>query len=179
MRTFGIVLLVLGVASIVSPAVAGAMVSLIVGVLLLTAGLSKIVRIFSTKRWKEDWEDVLLGVLAIVAGSVVIARPLVGLSAITLSLVCYFAASGVLQSVWWWRLRGSLGSLWMLLAAISTLLLAVLIAVEWPLSGLWAVGTLVGIHLLFGGASLIALAPPARKTQAATGPGASPAEEAD
>jgi uncharacterized membrane protein HdeD (DUF308 family) len=159
-RTVGIVLIVLGAAALIAPAVAGTLVSLIVGIVLLAAGLSKIVRIFRTKSWKRHWEDVLLSVLAIVAGGVVIARPLVGLSAITLSLILYFALSGLFQVVWWWRLRRALSSLWMLLAGVVTLLLAVLIGIEWPLSGLWAVGTLVGVHLVFAGASLVALGSP-------------------
>ena len=59
-RTVGIVLVVLGAAALIAPAVAGALVSLIVGIVLLAAGLSKIVRIFRTKSWKRHWEDVLL-----------------------------------------------------------------------------------------------------------------------
>ena len=105
----------------------------------------------------------------------IIARPLLGLSVIALSLAIYFGVSGLLQIVWWWRLRRALNSLWMLLAGLATLILAVLIGVEWPLSGFWAVGTLVGVHLLFGGTSLIALALPPRKKKQAKEPGAEPA----
>lgn len=101
------------------------------------------VRIVRTKSWQENWEDVLLAVLAVVTGAVICARPLVGLSAITLSLVFYFAVSGIVQIVWWWRLRR-------------------------------AVGTLVGVHLIFGGASLIALANAALK-QTTTHNSAAPA----
>jgi uncharacterized membrane protein HdeD (DUF308 family) len=161
-RTIGIVLLLLGVAALISPAVAGTLVSLVIGVLLLAAGLSKGIRILWTRSWKKQWEDVLLGILAVVGGALIIARPLVGLSAITLSLVVYFGVSGLLQIAWWWRLPRALSSPVMLLAGLVTLLLAVLIGTEWPLSGFWAVGTLVGVHLLFGGTSLIALASPPR-----------------
>lgn len=159
-RTVGIVVLALGIAAVIAPAVAGAVVSLIIGIVLLAAGLSRIVRVFRTKSWKDSWEDVLLSTLAVLGGGVIVARPLVGLTAITLSLVVYFAISGIVQAVWWWRLRAVRGALWTLLSGLMTLLLAVLIGVEWPLSGLWAVGTLVGVHLILGGSSLVALAAP-------------------
>ena len=158
LRTAGIALIVLGVVALITPAVAGTLVSFILGVVLVATGLSKGIRIFRARAFKRHWEDLLLGVLALVAGAVIIARPLVGLTAITLSLVLYFASSGILQIVWWWRLRRDFDALWTLLAGLVTVSLAVFIGIEWPLSGLWAVGTLVGVHLLFGGASLIALA---------------------
>jgi hypothetical protein len=40
--------------------------------------------------------------------------------------------------------------------------LGFLLLKEWPLSGLWAVGTLVGINLLFAGFSIIAVGSAAR-----------------
>jgi uncharacterized membrane protein HdeD (DUF308 family) len=46
----------------------------------------------------------------------------------------------------------------MLLSGVLALVLAGLILSEWPLSGLWAVGVLVGVDLLMTGASMIALA---------------------
>jgi uncharacterized membrane protein HdeD (DUF308 family) len=165
-RIVGIVLLVLGVLAVIVPAFAGTLVSLVVGIVLLAAGLSKIIRIYRTKAWKH-WEDVLLSVLAILGGGLIVAKPLVGLAAITLSLVAYFAISGIVQLLWWWRLRRAVSALWTLLAGVVTLLLAVLMGIGWPVSGLWAVGTLVGIHLLFGGASLITLASPPRAGEAA------------
>jgi uncharacterized membrane protein HdeD (DUF308 family) len=167
-RTVGIVLLVLGAVALITPAVAGTLVSLVVGIVLLAAGFSKIVRIFRTGSWREHWEDVLLSFLAIVAGAVIVARPLVGLSVITLSLTVYFAVSGIVQVVWWWRLRPAFSVLWMFLSGVATLLLAVLIGVEWPLSGLWAVGTLVGVHLVFAGASLVALGSPSAGSRGPT-----------
>jgi uncharacterized membrane protein HdeD (DUF308 family) len=38
---------------------------------------------------------------------------------------------------------------------IVALLLGILLWRQWPFSGIWAVGTLVGVHLLFDGSSLL------------------------
>jgi uncharacterized membrane protein HdeD (DUF308 family) len=51
---------------------------------------------------------------------------------------------------------------WLLVAGIMDLLIAAIIIVGLPGSALWAVGLLVGINLLFGGASLIGMALAAR-----------------
>ena len=51
---------------------------------------------------------------------------------------------------------------WLLVACIMDLLIAGVIIVGLPGSALWAVGLLVGINLLFGGASLIGMALAAR-----------------
>jgi uncharacterized membrane protein HdeD (DUF308 family) len=50
----------------------------------------------------------------------------------------------------------------MLFSAGIGVLLGFLLLREWPLSGLWAVGTLVGINLLFTGFSLVSVGSGAR-----------------
>jgi uncharacterized membrane protein HdeD (DUF308 family) len=51
---------------------------------------------------------------------------------------------------------------WLLVAGLMDLLIAAIIITGLPGSALWAVGLLVGINLLFGGASLIGMALAAR-----------------
>jgi uncharacterized membrane protein HdeD (DUF308 family) len=51
---------------------------------------------------------------------------------------------------------------WMLIAGLMDLLIAAIIITGLPGSALWAIGLLVGINLLFGGATLIGVALAAR-----------------
>jgi uncharacterized membrane protein HdeD (DUF308 family) len=51
----------------------------------------------------------------------------------------------------------------MLFSAAMGLLLGFLLLREWPLTGLWAIGTLVGVNLLFTGFSMISIGSAARK----------------
>jgi uncharacterized membrane protein HdeD (DUF308 family) len=51
---------------------------------------------------------------------------------------------------------------WLLVAGIMDLLIAAIIIIGLPGSALWALGLLVGINLVFGGASLIGVALAAR-----------------
>jgi uncharacterized membrane protein HdeD (DUF308 family) len=51
----------------------------------------------------------------------------------------------------------------MLFGAILAVILGFLLLKEWPLTGLWAIGTLVGINMLFAGFSLISIGSAGRK----------------
>ena len=50
----------------------------------------------------------------------------------------------------------------MLFSAALGVILGFLLISEWPMSGLWAVGTLIGVNLLFSGASMVAIGSAAR-----------------
>jgi uncharacterized membrane protein HdeD (DUF308 family) len=45
----------------------------------------------------------------------------------------------------------------MFFSAAMGVMLGILLLREWPLSGLWAIGTLVGINLAFSGFSIISV----------------------
>ena len=52
----------------------------------------------------------------------------------------------------------------MLIDGIVTLLLGLLIYMQWPSSSLWAIGTLVGISLIFSGVARVMMSFAVRKT---------------
>ena len=53
---------------------------------------------------------------------------------------------------------------WLLVAGLMDILIAAVIITGLPGSALWAVGLLVGINMLFGGATLIGMALAARNS---------------
>jgi uncharacterized membrane protein HdeD (DUF308 family) len=52
---------------------------------------------------------------------------------------------------------------WVLLDSVVTLILAMLIWVRWPSSSVWAIGTLMGVSLIFSGISRLMLSSGARR----------------
>ena len=50
----------------------------------------------------------------------------------------------------------------MLFSAVMGVLLGFLLLREWPLSGTWAIGTLVGVNLILSGFSMISIGSAAR-----------------
>ena len=56
------------------------------------------------------------------------------------------------------QLRRFRGCGWFLLDAIVTIILGIMIFMSWPVSSVWAVGTLIGISILFSGISRLSYA---------------------
>jgi len=63
------------------------------------------------------------------------------------------------------KMRPAQGSSWVLIDGIVTLLLGLLIYMQWPSSSLWAIGTLVGISLIFSGVARVMMSFAVRKTR--------------
>jgi len=91
-------------------------------------------------------------------GIAVIGHPLFGLAFLTLLLVGYFVAEGVWKIVVSFRYNTATGWKWLLLSGVLSLILGLLIWRQWPVSGMLAVGVLVGVNLLGTGLALVKLA---------------------
>jgi uncharacterized membrane protein HdeD (DUF308 family) len=85
---------------------------------------------------------------------------------LTLTIVvgAYYLAEGVTTIMYALEHRRELSGRWswMLVAGLMDLLIAAIIITGLPGSALWAIGLLVGVNLLFGGATLIGVALAAR-----------------
>ena len=82
--------------------------------------------------------------------------------ALTLALAIYLFAEGVLELILSFQIRARQGRGWLLLDGIVTLILGVLIWRTWPASTEWAIGTLVGISMIFSGTTRLMLSLAAR-----------------
>jgi uncharacterized membrane protein HdeD (DUF308 family) len=154
----GIALITLGVAAVLAPAVAGSAVVLVIGFILLIAGIVPIVRGLKADASMEKTMGLTLGVVTALAGVAVIGHPLFGLAFLTLLLVGYFVVEGIWKIVVAFRYQPATGWKWLLASGVLSLLLGLLIWSQWPVSGLWAVGILVGVNLLGTGLALVTLA---------------------
>jgi len=158
----GIGIAVAGVLAVLSPLIAGLSVTIAVGVLLIVSGASRLYFAFKMGSFGAGLLVFLLGLLTVGAGGYLVSRPDIGLSALTLFLAVYFVADGVIEIIWSFRLRPIKGWGWELFSGIVALALGVMIWRQFPMSGMWAVGTLVGIHMIFGGSSLASICRAAR-----------------
>jgi uncharacterized membrane protein HdeD (DUF308 family) len=75
----------------------------------------------------------------------------------------YLLVDGIFGAVLAFQVKPQKGWGWMLFGAVMSVILSFLLLKEWPLSGIWAIGTLVGINMLFAGFSLISIGSAARK----------------
>jgi uncharacterized membrane protein HdeD (DUF308 family) len=95
--------------------------------------------------------------------------PISGTISLTLVLIAFFIIEGIVSIMYAIEHRNQLSGQWgwMLLSGIIDLILAAIIFAGLPGTAAWALGLLVGINMLFGGAALIAMALAARKPQSA------------
>ncbi|KPK17836.1 MAG: hypothetical protein AMJ62_00065 [Myxococcales bacterium SG8_38] len=158
----GILTVIVGFLALVAPLVAGLSIAIAVGVLLLVAGVSRLFLAFRMGSFGHGLLVFVIGLLSIVAGGYMLARPGMALATLTLFLAAYFLVEGVFEIIWAFRLRPIKGWGWTLFSGVVALALGIMIWRQFPVSGVWAVGTLVGISMIFGGASLASVCGAAR-----------------
>jgi uncharacterized membrane protein HdeD (DUF308 family) len=156
----GIVLVVLGLLAIVLPVVATLAVAILIGWLLLISGVVGLITTFMARQTPGFWWALVSALLAIAAGIVLLVWPGGGALSLTLLLVVFFVIEGVASIMYALEHKKELSGRWgwMLASGIVDLVLAAMIYVGLPSTAAWALGLLVGINMVFGGSSLIAMA---------------------
>ena len=150
----GILVAIAGVLALIAPLAAGLSVAIAVGVLLLVSGVSRMFLAFKMGSFGHGLLMFVIGLMSAVFGGYMVARPGMALATITIVLAAYFIVDGVFQIIWAFRLRPIKGWGWTLFSGVVALALGVMIWRQFPVSGLWAVGTLAGIQMIFGGSSI-------------------------
>ena len=160
----GIILVILGVAAVIVPPIAGLATTLFLGWLFLISGIVGLITTFWMRSAPGFWWSLLSAVLSIVAGGLLVGWPVSGLLSLTLVLIVFFLADGVATIMYALDHRRDLSGRWgwMLFSGIVDIVLAALILAGLPGTATWAIGLLVGINLVFGGMALIAMALHAR-----------------
>ena len=158
--TEGIVLLVLGTLAILLPMFATIAATIILGWLFLISGIAGLVLTFWARQMPGFWWSLISAILAIGAGIILLAKPVQGTLTLTIVVGAYFLAEGVATIMYALEHRRELSErwTWMLFAGLLDILIAAMIIVGLPGSAEWAIGLLVGINLLFGGASMVGVA---------------------
>jgi uncharacterized membrane protein HdeD (DUF308 family) len=161
----GVVLMVLGLIAIVLPPIATLAVEILFGWLFLISGIMGLITTFWMRQAPGFWWALLSAVLGIAAGLVLLAWPLSGVLTLTLILIVFFTIEGIATIMYALDHKRELSGRWgfLLASGIVDLALAAIIYVGLPGTAAWAIGLLVGINMLFGGAALIGLALHARR----------------
>jgi uncharacterized membrane protein HdeD (DUF308 family) len=161
----GVLLVVLGLAAIIVPPLASLAVTIFLGWMFLVSGVAGLALTFWARQMPGFWWSLISAALAVAAGLILLARPVQGVLTLTIVVGAYFLAEGVTSIMYALEHRRELSERWswMLFAGLLDILIAFMIISGLPGSAEWAVGLLVGINLLFGGASLIGMALAARK----------------
>ncbi|HEY6372728.1 MAG TPA: HdeD family acid-resistance protein [Candidatus Sulfotelmatobacter sp.] len=168
-RAFGtslvlsIILIIFGLVAIALPMVSSIGVALIIGWMVIFAGVAQLVHAFQSTGIGHIVWKVLVALIYLVAGFSLIARPAAGVAGLTLVLGIFLFAEGIADVVAYFATRKTGHSPWMLLDGIITLVLGFMIWNRWPSSSLWVIGTLVGISMVMTGTTRLMMALAIRK----------------
>jgi uncharacterized membrane protein HdeD (DUF308 family) len=92
-----------------------------------------------------------IGGLTLLAGIALLANPLLASGALSIVLAIYFVVDGAAEIGAAFGLPRGSRRRWLLFGGAISILLGIMIWRQFPLSGVWAIGVLLGIKLLFGG----------------------------
>jgi uncharacterized membrane protein HdeD (DUF308 family) len=164
----GVILLALGVLAVLTPFVAGVAATLFVGWLFLLAGVTGLVFTYKERMAPGFWWALLSSAVAVLAGLSLLFNPVVGLFSLTVVMIVYFLADGILTILLGIGYRGQAPDhwFWVVVSGVIDLILAAVLISGLPGTALWAVGLLVGIDLAFAGAALIGLSVAGRRNAA-------------
>jgi len=170
---WGVLLIVFGMVAIGSPFVAALAVSVVVGWLVVLAGIVHVMLAFRAHGAGSMIWKLLVGIAYLCFGGYLILHPVLGAASLTLLLASLFLIEGVLNIVLYVKMRPIHGSSWVLVDGIITLLLGLMIYMQWPSSSLWAIGTLVGISMIFSGVARVMMSFAVRKATGTVSPSSS------
>ena len=161
----GILLMVLGVAALVLPPLASLATAIFLGWMFLIGGIGGLIATYWASSTPGFWWSLVSAALAVLTGLLLLARPMQAVLTLTIVLGAYFLAEGVATIMYALEHRRELSGRWswLLVSGLVDIAISFMVITGLPSSADWAIGVLVGINLLFGGATLIGMALAARK----------------
>jgi uncharacterized membrane protein HdeD (DUF308 family) len=151
----GAIVIILGIFALMAPGLIGISIILLLGMLVTAGGIVRIIWAFQAGSFGRGLLMFAIGGLTSLCGIMLIAHPLLGAGVLTLMLTVYFILDGIVEIAAGVRIRPEAGWGWMLFGGIVSILLGVMIWAQFPLSGAWAIGILLGIKLFFIGLIMV------------------------
>lgn len=161
-KTWGYITIVLGILAIALPFAMGLAIAALFAIALIAVGVVQLLA-----AWPGEGRGLsfrlVWAILTLVAGLYMLISPQVGLVTITLFLGTYFLVDGIANILAAFQLKPRHGWGYIAMGGLSSLILALIILVQWPVSSEFVIGILIGVKLLILGFTMVALATTAEK----------------
>jgi len=128
------------------------------GIMLLIGGGYQFADAFRYSGWKSRVSHILIALLYVITGLIVVNDPMGTSSIFTMMIAGALVAIGLVRIFMAFQMRETKGWIWLLLGGIVAILLGSMIVAEWPLSGLWVIGMLIAIEMVFAGWGMVMMA---------------------
>ncbi|MFC3214089.1 HdeD family acid-resistance protein [Novosphingobium panipatense] len=158
---YGLLLLLVALIVLVNPLVSGVATGLLLGIALVVCGVAALAAGWTALSKRARWTELLLGILALLAGVFAIANPVAGALSLVVAIGFWLILSGVFQIAFALRVREDRG--WRLLLGGLDVVLGFILLLSGAWVGLAFLATLVAISFIVRGVFLIQLALALRK----------------
>lgn len=152
-KVSGVLFILLGTIGILFPTFMSITTVLLVGYLMLFAGV--LAGVLTYKSNREDWMGWLKSFILVLSSLLILFYPVQGAAALGLVFAIYFFTDAFASFSLAFSLRPQKIWLIWLFNAVTSLALGILFVVGWPMSSLFLIGILVGISLFFDGIALL------------------------
>jgi uncharacterized membrane protein HdeD (DUF308 family) len=153
----GIALALLGMVAVIRSFAAAVNSMIFFGWLLLTASVAEFVGADMVGHWTGFFLHLLAAILLLVTGLLVLFRPAINPDVATLVMSMFFLIGGLYQVVASWAFPLP-GWGWQAFDGVIASAMGIALLIDWPVSGLKAIGLYIGIDLILSGCSWCALA---------------------
>ncbi len=165
---FGLALVALGVIGLYLSVWVTLASVMVFGAMLITAAVLHAIEAFRKPDHRKGsrLENILMAAMYLAMGGYVLIDPLAASIGLTLVLGAVFAAIGVTRLVYAWQRRDKkMEAVLHVLTGCIALIMAAIILLEWPVSGLWVIGLLTSVELIQNGWLLVFAALGLRRVQ--------------
>ena len=123
MKLMGWLSIIFGILAMAMPWVAGQSILMVVGVLVMAAGIMRMIWAFQAGSLGKGILVFVIGVLTLLAGIAVLANPLMSSAVLTIMLAIYFFVDGISELVAAFSVSEGKG--WLLFDAVVTIILGI------------------------------------------------------
>lgn len=150
----GLVVMLLGIVAMISAFAVTLATVILFGALFLATGIFLLVDAVTSRGIGGFRARFVIGLFYALIGGLLIFNPRGGAIGITLVIASLFFIAGLFRLLAASRFRAAGGN-WLTITGVLDIVLAFLIILEWPASGLWVIGLFVGIELFVVGLALL------------------------
>ena len=128
---------------------------LVIGAAMAVAGIFQIIHAFTARGLRGILFWQLAGIVYLAAGAIILYDPVFASFALSLTAGLFLTAAGVMRIWAGFHARPAAGWRWIVAAGVVTFCVGGIVVAAWPSIGLWFLGAMLVVDLIFQGWALI------------------------
>jgi uncharacterized membrane protein HdeD (DUF308 family) len=129
---------------------------LVIGATMAVAGIFQIVHAVSVRGLRGFLFWLLAGIVYAAAGAIILYDPILASFTVSLVVCAFLIVAGVMRAWAGFHMRPAAGWRWIVAAGVLTFCVGLVLIAAWPGIGLWLLGAMLVVDLIFQGWGLIA-----------------------